>query len=141
MQVSEDEPTARAGRGDRELKRGVADQALNLQVLKNVLGKRGDDGPAADHRRRDPAHRRRAFVSRLRKRSRRGSQTPDLRAPSSKAAERQQPYVQRSPSSRHSRLLGGQVRLLPKKMFAPEDWRATFYSALGAKSGLLTRLR
>jgi putative transposase len=36
---------------NRALKRVVADQALNLQVLKDVLGKRGDDGAAADCRR------------------------------------------------------------------------------------------
>ena len=36
---------------NRALKRGVADQALNIQVLKDVLEKRGDDGAAADCRR------------------------------------------------------------------------------------------
>lgn len=35
---------------NRRLKRVVADQALNLQVLKDVLGKSGDHGAAADHR-------------------------------------------------------------------------------------------
>jgi putative transposase len=50
LQISEEKHLKTLEEENRQLKRLVADQALNLQVVKDLLGKSGDGRAAADGR-------------------------------------------------------------------------------------------
>lgn len=57
MQASETKRLRALDEKNRQLKRVVADQPLNLQVLKACWEESGDDEAAADHRQRYTTHR------------------------------------------------------------------------------------